>query len=93
MVLNIHVIDVATCLPVPNATIDIWHANAVGVYSHINVNGNLGGANTTFLRGLQMTDSNGLAAMATVIAGWYEGRAVHTHIKVHYNGTANGSSK
>ena len=30
---NIGLIDVQTCLPVPNALVDIWQANATGHYS------------------------------------------------------------
>ena len=30
--LNIGVIDVETCEPVPNVLVDIWHANATGYY-------------------------------------------------------------
>ncbi|KZP23421.1 aromatic compound dioxygenase [Athelia psychrophila] len=31
--LDIGVIDVETCLPLPNALVDIWHANATGDYA------------------------------------------------------------
>jgi protocatechuate 3,4-dioxygenase beta subunit len=38
---------------------------------------------TRFLRGIQMTDSDGLATtFATIYPGWYTGRAVHIHVKV-----------
>lgn len=37
----------------------------------------------TFLRGAQTTDANGIARFTTVYPGWYSGRAVHIHIKVH----------
>ena len=37
---------------------------------------------TRFLRGIQMTDADGLATFATVYPGWYTGRAVHIHVKV-----------
>jgi Dioxygenase len=51
MIIIVNVIDYHTCEPVENAAIDIWHANATGVYSHYEVSGNAGGATTTFLRG------------------------------------------
>ena len=37
----------------------------------------------TFLRGAQMTDARGVAAFDTVFPGWYSGRTVHIHAKVH----------
>ena len=40
----------------------------------------------TFLRGVQRTDANGLAFFATVYPGWYQGRTVHIHVKVHLGG-------
>jgi protocatechuate 3,4-dioxygenase beta subunit len=40
----------------------------------------------TFLRGLQLTDAAGLAQFDTIYPGWYAGRAVHIHLKVHAGG-------
>lgn len=37
----------------------------------------------TYLRGAQATDRNGVAQFTTVYPGWYEGRTVHIHLKVH----------
>jgi protocatechuate 3,4-dioxygenase beta subunit len=37
--LSISVVDSATCTPLPNALVDIWHCNAVGVYSGFEGNG------------------------------------------------------
>lgn len=42
---------------------------------------------STFLRGIQLTDANGLAEFDTIYPGWYEGRAIHIHVKVHTRGT------
>jgi protocatechuate 3,4-dioxygenase beta subunit len=41
-----------------------------------------------FLRGVQVTDKRGLADFATVYPGWYQGRAIHIHLKVHLGGAA-----
>jgi Dioxygenase len=41
----------------------------------------------TFLRGIQYTDKNGLAVFKTIYPGWYQGRAVHIHVKVHVGGS------
>jgi protocatechuate 3,4-dioxygenase beta subunit len=37
----------------------------------------------TFLRGAQVTDADGVARFTTVYPGWYRGRTVHIHLKVH----------
>jgi len=41
---------------------------------------------TRFLRGLQTTDDRGTAEFATIYPGWYLGRAIHIHLKVHAGG-------
>jgi hypothetical protein len=43
-----------------------------------------------FLRGVQVTDKKGLVDFATVYPGWYQGRAIHIHLKVHLGGDASG---
>jgi protocatechuate 3,4-dioxygenase beta subunit len=81
--LRLTVVDASTCKPIKSAVVDIWHADAVGVYSGA-VAGNAG---TNFMRGIQKTDSTGLARFISVYPGWYQGRAVHIHVKVHLGGT------
>jgi protocatechuate 3,4-dioxygenase beta subunit len=87
--LQIHVYDVnnGTCVPLSGAHVDIWHANAFGLYSDIADIGTLG---KTFLRGYQITDDEGQVQFTTVYPGWYEGRAIHIHIKVR---TLEGTEK
>ncbi|KAF1345902.1 Intradiol ring-cleavage dioxygenase [Delphinella strobiligena] len=36
-----------------------------------------------FLRGVALTDENGIAAFDTVMPAWYDGRTTHIHIRVH----------
>jgi protocatechuate 3,4-dioxygenase beta subunit len=78
--LRLAVVDASTCKSIRGAAVDIWHADASGVYS--GVAGNSG----TFLRGVQKTDRIGLAVFDTIYPGWYQGRAVHIHVKVHLGG-------
>jgi protocatechuate 3,4-dioxygenase beta subunit len=80
LALHLTVLDVSTCKPIKNAAVDIWHADATGTYS--GVQGNTG----TFMRGIQRTNAHGLALLDTVYPGWYQGRAVHIHVKVHLGG-------
>jgi protocatechuate 3,4-dioxygenase beta subunit len=78
--LHLTVAGASSCRAIKGAAVDIWHADAGGVYS--GVAGNTG----TFLRGIQLTDRNGLAVFDTIYPGWYRGRAVHIHVKVHVGG-------
>lgn len=72
------------CAPVQGATVDIWHANASGLYSDESANGTAG---QNWLRGYQTTDADGLVTFTTIYPGWYTGRAVHIHFKVRvYDG-------
>ncbi|MEV6480676.1 intradiol ring-cleavage dioxygenase [Streptomyces sp. NPDC051576] len=40
-----------------------------------------------FLRGTWHTDRHGEVTFRTVFPGWYQGRCVHIHVKVHVDGT------
>jgi protocatechuate 3,4-dioxygenase beta subunit len=83
LALRFGVVDAATCKPIKAAAVDIWHASAAGKYSGEEANDTVG---LTFLRGIQRTDAMGLALFQTVYPGWYPGRAVHIHVKVHLGG-------
>ncbi len=41
---------------------------------------------STFLRGSQPADAEGIVEFGTVYPGWYPGRAVHVHVKAHLDG-------
>jgi protocatechuate 3,4-dioxygenase beta subunit len=80
--LRAFVVNASTCKPIKAAAVDIWHADAGGVYSGFGS----GSGNRTFMRGIQKTDAKGLARFRTVYPGWYRGRTVHIHVKVHVGG-------
>ena len=82
LLLRAFVVDASTCKAIKNATVDIWHADAGGVYSGFGQ----GAASRTFMRGIQKTNAKGLALFRTVYPGWYQGRTVHIHVKVHLGG-------
>ncbi|MHB9752839.1 intradiol ring-cleavage dioxygenase [Streptomyces sp. BYX5S] len=115
LLLNLKVIDAETCEPLRDAAVDIWHCNAVGVYSGYEAVGSGGGGGTPpsgtptgpppsggpsggpgghqeptdderYLRGTWRTDKHGHVAFRTVFPGWYAGRCVHIHVKVHVDG-------
>jgi protocatechuate 3,4-dioxygenase beta subunit len=87
------VVDATTCKPIKGATIDIWHCDAGGIYSGF-MNASTGGPGggsgptdqRTFLRGIQRTNAAGVAEFQTIYPGWYRGRTVHIHVKVHVGG-------
>jgi protocatechuate 3,4-dioxygenase beta subunit len=82
LLLRLRVVDASTCRPIPHAAVDIWHADALGIYSGFGS----GARSRTFMRGIQRTDATGLARFRTVYPGWYRGRTVHIHVKVHVAG-------
>jgi protocatechuate 3,4-dioxygenase beta subunit len=66
------------CAPLANAVVDIWHCDAGGTYSGFD-----DGEGERFLRGAQVTNRDGIVEFATIYPGWYQGRTVHIHAKVH----------
>jgi protocatechuate 3,4-dioxygenase beta subunit len=82
LLLRLKVVDASTCRPIKGAAVDVWHADALGVYSGFGS----GARSRTFMRGIQRTDRNGLARFRSVYPGWYQGRTVHIHVKVHVAG-------
>ncbi|MFJ9815844.1 intradiol ring-cleavage dioxygenase [Streptomyces sp. NPDC101151] len=123
LALTLKVIDAETCKPLRDAAVDIWHCNALGVYSGYEEMGSGGGGGPApsgtptetptgtptgappsggpggggghqeptddkrYLRGIWRTDKRGYVTFRTVFPGWYQGRCVHMHIKVHVGGT------
>jgi protocatechuate 3,4-dioxygenase beta subunit len=87
--LAIRVRDAASCEPLRNAVVDLWHCDALGSYSGFesaSAGGPGDGGRTDdekYLRGAQVTNSDGIVEFVTVYPGWYQGRTVHIHGKVH----------
>jgi len=79
--LRVNVVDADACEPIKDAAVDVWHCDAEGAYSGVQ-----GAEGETFLRGIQMTDADGATEFRTIFPGWYTGRAVHIHLKVHLGG-------
>ncbi len=128
LTLRLKVVDSDTCKPLRKAAVDIWHCDALGIYSgyeSMSQGGPGGGAppsgaptdaptdaptgtptgtppsggpggggghseptdDERYLRGTQLTDRHGFVEFTTIFPGWYQGRAVHIHTKVHVGGT------
>lgn len=86
------IVNADTCQPVTNATIDIWHTDANGVYS-APISTFCNGTDATvrqqtFCRGIQPTDASGWAHFRTIFPGWYSGRTTHIHATIRIGTTA-----
>jgi protocatechuate 3,4-dioxygenase beta subunit len=124
LTLVLKVIDSETCKPIADAAVDIWHCDALGIYSGYEASstggdgtaptgapsgtpsgtptgeppsgaptGGTGGGvhqeptdDERYLRGTWKTDRHGQVTFKTIFPGWYRGRCVHIHTKVHVNG-------
>lgn len=78
-----------TCKPIKGARIDIWSANAQGVYSGFASQGDDLGAGKNsgvFLRGTQTTNAKGVATFVGIYPGWYPARTIHIHEKIWVGG-------
>lgn len=74
-------LNAGDCQPLPGAQVDIWHCDALGVYSDVR-DPDFNTIGQKFLRGYQITDARGEARFVTVYPGWYPGRTVHIHFKI-----------
>ena len=103
LTLRINVLDAANGGAINGAHVDIWHANADGLYS--DESGQQTGGGTTnadtagenFLRGYQVTGLDagvgstpvdGQVSFETIWPGWYSGRAIHVHVRVRTYGAS-----
>ena len=98
LALTINVVDSSNgCKPLNGVAVDIWHANAHGLYSDESsqqAGGGTGGGDTikdNWLRGYQITGKDrgikskpvhGQVSFKTIWPGWYTSRAIHIHVRV-----------
>jgi protocatechuate 3,4-dioxygenase beta subunit len=80
-----------SCAALEGAYVDIWHCDKDGYYSEY------GGTSMQtvdytavhFLRGRQVTNSDGQVSFVSIFPGWYQSRATHIHVHIY---SASGSS-
>jgi protocatechuate 3,4-dioxygenase beta subunit len=91
-----------SCNPIPNATVEVWHASPEGLYSGAPVNGKVGNDLSTgfctgndsaalaagWFRAYQTSGADGRVTFDTIFPGWYSGRTWHIHFTVTVNGAA-----
>ena len=98
LTLRLTVVDATDgCTPVKGAAVEIWHCDAWGYYSGYTT-ANPGGSapaesedgstanDSTYLRGYQIANANGVVKFETIFPGWYTPRTCHIHLKVHTGG-------
>ncbi|MCO1659021.1 hypothetical protein [Pseudonocardia humida] len=102
LLLSIRAVEVGTLTPLTGATVEIWHCDALGVYSGYQRFGadrfpalvSLAlrrfrpTDDATFLRGQQVTDAAGHVEFQTIVPGWYTPRTLHIHVRVSVAGRA-----
>jgi protocatechuate 3,4-dioxygenase beta subunit len=86
------------CQPLENATVDIWHTSATGLYSGEDASAMCTGDDSEarasrWFRGVQATDASGRVDFFTCFPGWYSGRTIHIHFTVRVNGTESVTSQ
>lgn len=79
--LRLSAVGTNACSPLAGVLVDVWHNDAVGEYSDVR-DRRYDTRGKQFLRGYQLSDSNGLVNFTTIYPGWYPGRTVHMHFKV-----------
>ena len=86
--LALQVVRAKDCATLSNARVDVWHADAIGLYSGYAKQSGVGGISTEpavgkqYLRGTQVTDAQGNVQFRTIFPSWYGGRTPHVHFKV-----------
>lgn len=82
--LHLKIVDANTCDPLANVRVDVWHADADGIYSGYAGQGDNRDASTKgakYLRGTQFSNDTGALTFRSIYPGWYPGRTPHVHVK------------
>lgn len=86
--LDMQVVRVGDCATLTQARVDVWQADALGLYSGYAEQSGVGGVpvetavGQQYLRGTQITDADGRVHFETIYPSWYGGRTPHVHFKV-----------
>jgi protocatechuate 3,4-dioxygenase beta subunit len=82
LTLSLQVVEAGSCAALEGGRVDIWHSDALGVYSGYARQATGSTEGQTFLRGTQFAGADGTVRFATIYPGWYPGRTPHIHFKV-----------
>lgn len=67
------------CAALSGLAVYLWHADQLGRYSLYSS----GATAANYLRGVQVSDSNGLVRFQTIVPGCYDGRWPHIHFEIY----------
>ncbi|WP_231957987.1 intradiol ring-cleavage dioxygenase [Novosphingobium resinovorum] len=87
--IELQLVDVSNgCAPIEGAAIYVWHCDASGLYSLYSS----GVTTESYLRGVQVTDSDGKVTFTTIYPACYSGRWPHIHFEVFTGGLTSAST-
>ena len=79
LTINLTIQDAATCTPLAEAAVYLWHCDRDGNYSLYSA----AAANENYLRGVQEADANGVVTFTSIFPACYSGRWPHIHFEVY----------
>ncbi|EZP80205.1 Protocatechuate 3,4-dioxygenase beta subunit precursor [Novosphingobium resinovorum] len=89
LTIELQLVDVSNgCTPIEGAAIYVWHCDAAGLYSLYSS----GVTTESYLRGVQVTDSDGKVTFTTIYPACYSGRWPHIHFEVFTGGLTSAST-
>lgn len=87
--LTLQLVDVNNgCAAIEGAAIYVWHCDAAGKYSLYSS----GITTESYLRGVQVTDSEGKVTFTTIYPACYSGRWPHIHFEIFTGGLTSAST-
>jgi protocatechuate 3,4-dioxygenase beta subunit len=88
LALQFQLVDVGNaCAPLADRLIYLWHCDAAGRYSIYE------DADRNYLRGVGISDANGIARFTSIMPGCYGGRWPHIHFEVFTSAEAAASGR
>lgn len=83
LALELRLIDVTNaCRPLAGHALYLWHCDAAGKYSLYDT------TDRNYLRGVGISDQNGVVRFTTILPGCYDGRWPHMHFEVFRSAAA-----
>jgi protocatechuate 3,4-dioxygenase beta subunit len=79
LVVTFTLVDAATCEPLANHAVYLWHCDRDGNYSMYSP----AAADENYLRGVQVTDAEGQVTFTTIVPACYSGRWPHIHFEIY----------
>jgi protocatechuate 3,4-dioxygenase beta subunit len=92
LALTLKLVDIGrACAPIANAAVYAWACDKDGAYSGYQQPGGIDTRGQTFMRGVQLSNANGVVRFDAIYPGWYPGRITHIHFQVYLNANRGAS--